>query len=41
MTKKIYFIGTAIWLTALAQVADFNLFDHIQILNLAGQSIGF
>ncbi|HPD82589.1 MAG: hypothetical protein R3D88_06820 [Alphaproteobacteria bacterium] len=41
MTTKIYLAGTTIWLIALAQIADFHLFDHVQMLSLAGQSIGF
>jgi hypothetical protein len=41
MTTRLYLAGTTIWLIALANVADFNLMDHVQMLNLAGQSIGF
>lgn len=39
MTTKIYITGTTIWLVALAHVADFNLFDHVQMVGLAGQSL--
>lgn len=41
MTTKIYLVGTTLWLIMLAQIADFNPLDHVQMLNLAGQSIGF
>ena len=41
MTTRLYLTGTTIWLVALAHVADFNPLDHVQVLNLAGQAIGF
>lgn len=41
MTTKIYLVGTTIWLIALANVADFSLFDHVEMLSLSGQSLGF
>ncbi len=41
MTTRLYLTGTAIWLFTLAYVADFNLLDHVQMLNLAGQAINF
>ncbi len=41
MTTKLYITGTTLWLATLAHVADFNLLDHVQMLNLAGQPLGF
>lgn len=41
MTTKLYVGMTTIWLVTLANVAEFNLFDHVQMLNLSGQSLGF
>lgn len=41
MTMKLYFTGAAIWVVTLAHVAGFNLSDHIEMLNLAGQPLGF
>jgi hypothetical protein len=41
MTTKLYLTGTSIWLAALAHVANFNPLEHVQVLGLAGQSIGF
>ncbi len=41
MTTKIYLTGTTIWLITLAHVADFKLLDHLEMLNLAGQPLGF
>ncbi len=39
MTMKLYITGTALWLIALAQIADFNPFEGMS--SLAGQAIGF
>lgn len=39
MSTKLYLVGTTIWLIALAQVAEFNLFEHVEMLNLSGQPI--
>ncbi len=39
MTTKLYVTGTTLWLIALAQIADFNPFDHMT--DLAGQLLTF
>lgn len=39
MTTRLYLTGTALWLIALAQVADFNPFNGMT--DLAGNLIGF
>lgn len=41
MTTKLYLSITTIWLVTLANVAEFNPLDHVQVLNLAGQPLGF
>ena len=39
MTTKLYITGTTLWLIALAQIADYNPFEHMT--DLAGQIIIF
>lgn len=39
ITNKIYLIGTTLWLVTLAQIADFNPFEHMT--DLTGQGIFF
>lgn len=39
MTNQLYITGTILWLIALAQVADFNPFDHMT--DLAGNLLVF
>jgi hypothetical protein len=39
MTTKLYITGTTLWLIALAQIADFNPFEHMT--DLAGHLLTF
>ncbi len=39
MTNQLYITGTILWFIALAQVADFNLLDHMT--DLAGNVLIF
>lgn len=39
MTTKLYITGTTLWLIALAQIADYNPFEHMT--DLAGQVLTF